>query len=305
MYVNPSTSFESTVKFPTGLTGTLGVRVIDNQGNTTIARTTSGIAEYPDGSGIYAVTLTSPGAPGQYSIVWDDAAGHWADDDLVVTSEISVTVIGTGNLYVTRADLKTILGVTNDRTYIDEAIDIACAAAARSIDSYKRSRYYPTTEIRFYTCRDTRDDRLFIDELNALSGSGVTVDQDGDHTYEESWVEGTDFVLDPANAELEGKPKREIVLLRQAGRRFPHWERGVRVSASFGWASAPSEVTQAAVLLANRFLSRQRSAPLAILQAAAQEAVALARVGRIDPDAAFLLDQLDGGRPDYGSIRLG
>ena len=62
--VQPSTSFEAVAQFDTGLTGTLGVRITDNAGATTLARTTAGITEYPAGSGIYAVTLTSPGAGG-------------------------------------------------------------------------------------------------------------------------------------------------------------------------------------------------------------------------------------------------
>lgn len=305
MYVNPSTEYEAVLNDgTTGLTGDLELATLDNIGGATQAYDTASISEIA--VGVYAAVRTSPGTVGQYSLVWKLAStGEIRGvDDLTIVSDFNddITVIGSGNLYVSRADLKTILGIGSDRSYSDIAIDWACAAASRGIDYYKRTRYYPTTEIRYYTCRDTRESRLWIDDLNSLTS--LTVDIDGDGTYETTWTEGTDFVLDPANAQLEGKPKREIVLLSQAGQRFPRWERAVRVSGSFGWASAPAQVTQAAILLANRFLNRAQDAPLGIVAALANEAVAMARVGRIDPDAAFLLDELPGGRREVASIRL-
>lgn len=85
MNVKPSADFEAVAKFPTGLAGTIGLRIIDNEGATTLDRFTAGITEYPAGSGIYQVTLTSPDTSGQYTLVWDDGNDHWATDDLVVT----------------------------------------------------------------------------------------------------------------------------------------------------------------------------------------------------------------------------
>lgn len=306
MYVQPSTEYEAVLNDGTASLGTdLELATLDNVGGTTQAYSSGSISEIADG--VYAAVRTSPGTVGQFSLVWKLASTgeiRGVDDLTVVeTFEDDITVVGSGNLYVTRADLKKILGIESDRTYSDLAIDWACASASRGIDAYKKTRYFPTTEIRYYTSRDPRSSRLWIDDLNSLTT--LTVDDDGDGTYETTWVEGTDFVLDPANAELEGKPKREIVLLEQSGQRFPRWERAVRVSGSFGWASAPAQVTQAAILLANRFLNRSQDAPLGIVMALANEAVAMARIGRIDPDAAFLLDQLPGGRSEVASIRLG
>lgn len=299
MYVQPSTSFEAVAKFPTGLTGSLGVQILDNAGNTTTARTTSGIAEYPAGSGIYAVTLTSPGTAGQYSLAWDDGSDHWAVEDLVVTSETVSITIGSGNLYVTADDLKTIIGIEASVDYADTAVDLACQAASRVIDAYKQTRYYPTTEIRYYTNAVSQAQALAIDDLVTLTS--LSVDTDGDLIYDETWLNGTDFVLDPINAPLEGRPYTTITLIPAASRRFPTTPHAVKVSGSFGWADAPVLVEQAAVLLANRFVVRSRQAPLGILVAQANDAIAVARLGRIDPDAAFLLDQLP-GRTSAGRV---
>lgn len=89
MNVAASASYEAVADLETtGLTGTCGVRVIDNAGATTTARATAGIAEYPAGSGIYAKTMTAPGSAGQYTIVWDigsTAPGNMAIEELVVT----------------------------------------------------------------------------------------------------------------------------------------------------------------------------------------------------------------------------
>jgi hypothetical protein len=71
--------------FVTGLTGTLGVRILDNMGNTVVARTTAGIGEHPNVSTIYFKSdFVAPGDTGQYTIAWDDGSGQWATEDLVV-----------------------------------------------------------------------------------------------------------------------------------------------------------------------------------------------------------------------------
>lgn len=224
-----------------------------------------------------------------------------------------------GNLYVTRDELKTILGLQATE-FADVAIDIAIDSASRVIDGYKGTRFYPTAETRYYTAsgsverfRQTpslsyfppgaADASLLIDDLVTLET--LTVDTDGDGIYETTWVEGTDFVLDPANASLDGRPTRYLVLLSQARRAFPNFNRAIKVEGTFGWATTPALVKQAAVLLANRFLTRTRSAPLGILVATAQDTVATARLGRIDPDAAFLLDHIPNSQPALVSLQLG
>ena len=199
--VQPSTSFEATAQFDTGLVGTLGVRIIDNVGATTTARVTAGIIEYPATSGLYQKTLTSPGTAGQYSLVWDDGT-NYATDDLLVTTDAVATVPGS-NLYVTTEQLKTTLELEGT-SYADDDIDLASEAACRAIDGYTDSRFYPTTETRYYTATPSFGpfSNGFTDEISgvseawldiddAVSVSSVTVDTDGNSSYETTWVEGT------------------------------------------------------------------------------------------------------------------
>jgi hypothetical protein len=89
IYQAPSASFEATADWgTTGLTGTIGVQILDNVGGVTTARTTAGVTEIA--SGIYSATLTAPAAAGQYSVVWDDGTTY-ASDELTVTSSTSIS----------------------------------------------------------------------------------------------------------------------------------------------------------------------------------------------------------------------
>jgi hypothetical protein len=97
IYAAPSTTFEATLTgAPTGLVGTVGVRVLDNAGAETVARTTAGIIEFPAGSGFYSVSLAAPSVPGSYTVMWDTGTVGPATtftDDLVVTLSPTVDLI--------------------------------------------------------------------------------------------------------------------------------------------------------------------------------------------------------------------
>lgn len=96
----PSVSVEAVAQgFPTGLVGTLGVRVLDGQGATTIARTTSGILETPASSGIYTATFTAPATAGQYVVVWDDGTTFASEQLQVTATAFSPTIPSTPTSY--------------------------------------------------------------------------------------------------------------------------------------------------------------------------------------------------------------
>lgn len=209
------------------------------------------------------------------------------------------------SLYVDADELKNTLSL-NGTSFVDDDIDRAIAAASRAIDGYKDRRFYPTTETRYYTA-DPYATSVAIDDL--VSATSVTIDLDGDGVYETTWTEGTQFLLDPANAALQGRPYNQLVLMTAPSITtigtqhdtlpvivprfmFPVYQRAIKIEGSFGWPAPPAQVKQAAFLIAHRLIVRTRSAPLGILVAAAADTVAAARLGRIDPDAAWLLDQI-------------
>lgn len=298
-YVAPGAAISSRLVLgpeDTGLVGTVRFRLVDDDATVddpVIGPTTAAIIEDPTGSGTYLWRGTAPTVMGKYAPLWDKGAGTplIPDEDIVVTANAALPFTPSGNEYVTRAELKATLGLTGE-TYADADIDVAVEAASRAIDNYKRTRFYPSSETRYYSA-DPSDEWIAIDDL--VSVTSVAVDTDGNATYETAWVDGTDFVLDPPNAPLEGRPRRKLRLLGQAGRTFPAYRNSIKVVGSFGWATTPTVVRQAARILAARLLKRGRETPYGIVVVAGDVAAA-ARLGRIDPDVAFLLDNLPASR---------
>lgn len=191
--------------------------------------------------------------------------------------------------YITLAQAKETLDLTGE-TYADDDINIALEAASRVIDAYKNTRFYPSTETRTYTASDLEYcDSLPIYDLNNSAGSTISFDMDGDGIYETQLVRDTDYYLEPQNADLTGRPWNQVSLRQQAGRQWPGWKYGVQVVGSFGWATAPGQVTEACSILANRYLKRARETPYGIVTVGT-DSLAMARLGKIDPDVAFMLD---------------
>lgn len=191
--------------------------------------------------------------------------------------------------YITSTQMKNTLEITGE-TYADDDITAALEAASRVIDTYKGTRFYPTAETRTYTANEC-EQSLAIYDLNNSAGSTVSFDLDGDGTYETVLARNTDYYLEPQNAELTGKPWNTITLRAQAGRQWPQYQYGVQVVGSFGWATAPGQVTEACSILANRYLKRARETPYGIVTIGT-DALAMARLGKIDPDVAFMLDNV-------------
>lgn len=212
------------------------------------------------------------------------------------------------NEYITSAELKATLAMTGE-TFADADIAMALESASRACDGYKHTRFYKADETRFYSADESGYARsLAIDDLVNLGTAAaptqtIFLDMDGNGTYEETWTVGTEFVLRPANYAADGIPANRIEILRHSSKRFSRYTDGVKVVGSFGWAAVHPNVKQATKLLAIRLL-RRKDVPFAIL-VAGQEMVAAARLGRIDPDVAFLLDKLPGSSDSLVSVQLG
>lgn len=85
--------------FDPGLTGTIGVRVLDPGTNTTIVpRQTAGISELVVNGGVYGVTLDPIGQEGSFLVVWDDNATppQVASEELLVSNAPVITPPGSG-----------------------------------------------------------------------------------------------------------------------------------------------------------------------------------------------------------------
>lgn len=292
----------------TGLVGTVRYRLLDNDqtaDDPIYGPSAATIIEDPSGTGTYVFDGTAPAVAGNYARTWDTGPGTELifDEDLIVTADALVPFVPTGHEYVTLEELKAILGLTNEN-FDDLAIAIAIEAASRACDGYKGTRFYAATETRYYS-PGFGDVSLALDDLASLTS--VEVDLDGDGVFETAWTNGVEFTLYPANSAADARPFRTLNLRQQQVRQFlNHYPGSVKVTGSFGWASTPTMVKQATILLANRLLVRTKAAPLGVLIATAGDAVATAHLGRLDKDVAFLLDQLPGAQAaTLQSVQLG
>jgi hypothetical protein len=123
-----------------GATGaTLGVRLLDNQGATTIARAT-GFVEYPAGSGVYYLAAyTFPDDGGDYTLLYDDdggtaAVGHVATEGVEVTSSAPAEP-PTGDTYATADELARRLKIRAPSAEQTAQMDQVLLMAAGEINS--------------------------------------------------------------------------------------------------------------------------------------------------------------------------
>lgn len=106
--------------------------------------------------------------------------------------------------------------------------------------------------------------------------------------YEYTWTEGTDFELSPYNAPFIGFPFTSIEVKPLGSYRFPIVRRGVKITASFGFAAAtPKPINRACVLQATRLFKRYIT-PLGVSAASAVGEIKLT-IPALDPDVTMLL----------------
>lgn len=284
----PGATFEAYADgFATGIgsagTAALGARIRDGAGANFLARTTTGITEDVTvaSNGVYRRSFTAPTTAGQYWLIWDD--GTTAVTEEIVVS-FSTVAIRTGSVYATRDELKAALQLSG-QDYADDDIDRACVAASRAIDNKTGRFYYSDTQIRYYTPDryDAALDTIDVQEITELA-----VDISGQNTFSTIWTLDTDYYLEPFNAALTGRPYELIRIRRQSGKRWPRYQRSVRVTGTFGWAAIPDPVNQYAIILASKLLKRTREAPFGILSYGIDEPTAI-RITRTDPDFELLL----------------
>ncbi len=176
------------------------------------------------------------------------------------------------------------------KTFADDAYLRSLRAASRGIDKAAHTRFYlplvtSVPETRYYTPVWTG--RVEIEHAVAIVA--VSVDRNGDGTFEESWVLDQDYVREPLNAAADGVPWDSL-----SARGLPvgkgDWPRGVlrsvRVEGTFGWNAVPDDVAVATSIVATQLLLRLRQAPFGVVAFGENAA---ARIARTDPDVQRLL----------------
>lgn len=188
------------------------------------------------------------------------------------------------NGYCTLAEVKSALRLTDsaDDALLENAID----GASRRIDGYCGRFFYQTasTPITIYPFNS-----YSLPLPNDVSTSSVTVktDDNGDGTFETTWTQGIDYQLEPLNATLLARPYNRITAI--GGKTFPLQyvpkKPLVQVTAQWGWASVPTDVREACILLSMRGFARLNAA-LGVV-GFADMAI---QVRAVDPDVRDLLN---------------
>ena len=188
------------------------------------------------------------------------------------------------NGYCSLAEVKAALRLTD--SVDDSLLERSIEAASRRIDGYCGRWFYKTsqTAIKMYPFD------YYNVPTNDIANTTVTVqtDDDGDGTFEDTWVQGTDYQLEPLDASLNGIPYRRIVAI--GGKTFPTQaipdQPLLQVTAQWGWQAVPHDVREACVLLSIRGFARYNAA----LGIVGFNDMAI-QVRAVDPDVRDMLNQ--------------
>lgn len=194
--------------------------------------------------------------------------------------------------YINVEELK-VSGELTGFSFADYDGKLCVSAASRAIDEYTDRRFTAAgtvSSVRYYSPLDGWS--LRVDDVTSVGT--VEVDYDGDGTFETTWVENTDYVLEPLNAATDGKPYEEIRVRSNGAMPMPCRERSVKVTGTFGWPDTPEQVKAATSLLATKLLKRIREAPFGVVGVGIDNIAV--RVIRADPEMQILLDPLVRGQ---------
>ena len=184
------------------------------------------------------------------------------------------------NGYATLAQVKAAMRISDsvDDTLIETAIE----SASRQIDGHCERRFYTTATTRIYTPNDS-----FVCEIDDLvSITSLKTSSDVDGSFDTTWA-ADDYQLEPLNAIAGGMDVSYTQIRATGDYLFPlsGGEATVQVVGTFGWATVPTDIEQACIILSQRQYKRYDS-PLGV---AGIGDIGIIRVSRIDPDVASIL----------------
>ncbi|MQB00556.1 MAG: hypothetical protein GEU78_09735 [Actinobacteria bacterium] len=156
-----------------------------------------------------------------------------------------------GDVYATLEQLKSYLGPINDIVDDDELTD-ALNSTSRGIEKICHRQFNDagTASARVY--EPSKLDLVRPDDFHTEAGLVVETDDTDDGTFPTAWA-ATDFQLEPLNGIVDGENGWPFWKIRAVNsHRFPLDGRRatVRVTARWGWATVPSPIKQACLIVA-------------------------------------------------------
>lgn len=188
--------------------------------------------------------------------------------------------------YTTLADVKDEMNL-GAQTTLDPSITAAIPAASRALDNLCNRRFYIDTADADYYYTPVWADRLHFGTEEFDSITSVNVDFNADGTFEQVWVENTEYVAYPLNRTTPYRPIQWIKTHPLSARFFPiGYPRTVKITGRAGWATTPAPIVDACKLLTVQVVKRKREAQFGVLSFAD----VAAHIARTDPQFALLVD---------------
>lgn len=191
------------------------------------------------------------------------------------------------NGYITEAQLREQLGDAG--TVLTSALlQRAVNATSRAVDNYTGRRFWkdasPTA--RTYRVRDL--EIAWVDDISTTSGLIVQTDDNLDNSWSTTWTLGTDFDLEPENADTKGPAYAWWRIKAIGTKTFPRsrLRRTLKVTSTGGWSAIPDEIEQASIIKASSLFQR-KDAPFGV---AGFGEFGPVRITRRDPDVIELLN---------------
>ncbi len=190
------------------------------------------------------------------------------------------------NGYATLSDVKAALRITD--TVDDSLLEISIEAASREIDGWCERFFYSTSATRVYLPTDSLT--THTDDIQTVTT--LKVDTAGDGTFDQTWTT-SDFQLSPLNGIAGGIETPFNTVSAVGDYLFPIYQprnvegqqASVQIVGVFGFASIPTAVKQACIILSMRQFSRYQS-PMGVM---GMGDLGMIRIGRVDPDVEKLL----------------
>lgn len=154
-----------------------------------------------------------------------------------------------GDDYITVAQLKTRLGVTDDDD--DTLFAGAVAAATDGINHTCERDFQQAATVSARRYKPTASDLVIVDDFFTTTGLLVKTDDGDDGTYETT-ISSADYELDPIDGIVNGETGWPYSAIRLVdGSCWPRGRRHtIQITARWGWATVPRLVTEAAYVLA-------------------------------------------------------
>ena len=102
--------------------------------------------------------------------------------------------------------------------------------------------------------------RVITDDIGSTTGLVFKTDPDSAGVYQTTFTLGTDYIVEPTNAIVQGRPINYLTIVGSSTLSYPiNYRPTVEVTARWGWPTVPDDVEQATYILSADLYKRKDS----------------------------------------------